>query len=56
MTELENELEKKPGDIEEKAPYHSPKMVVYGNIQEVTLTAQKAMNSDNPGMDMNMTG
>ena len=39
-----------------KSKYHVPKLKKYGSIRDLTLTAQKAKTSDNPGKDMNMTG
>ncbi|MGE3949103.1 MAG: hypothetical protein AB7H86_20700 [Blastocatellales bacterium] len=39
-----------------KFTYNSPKLRKYGTVGELTLTAQKAKSSDNPGKDMNMTG
>jgi hypothetical protein len=40
----------------DKAPYHSPQLVIYGDIRDITQTAQKAPSADNPGMENNMTG
>jgi hypothetical protein len=56
MTEREKDVITKSGEPSKKAPYRSPHLVVYGDIRELTLTAQKAVASDNPGKDMNMTG
>jgi hypothetical protein len=56
MTEKEKDLVTKSGELGKKAPYRSPQLVAYGDIRELTLTAQKSTNADNAGKDMNMTG
>jgi hypothetical protein len=56
MTEREKDVMSKSGELGKKAPYRSPHLVVYGDIRELTLTAQKAAAADNAGKDMNMTG
>jgi hypothetical protein len=55
MTEKEKDVLTKPGELDKKAPYRSPQLVVYGDIREITLTTQRAGSADNPGQDMNMT-
>jgi hypothetical protein len=56
MTEKDGNAESKIDKHRSKAPYNSPQLVMYGNIREMTLNAQKAPAPDNKGQDMNMTG
>jgi len=56
MVEKEKHVGSNPGKQEDKAPYRAPRLMIYGDIRQMTLTAQRAMSADNPGMDMNMTG
>lgn len=56
MAEKDKHIGCEPGNRGDKVPYSMPRLVVYGDIRELTLTAQKAKNTDNKGQDMNMTG
>ena len=56
MIKEENQIENKTDKTKDKAPYRSPQLVTYGDIRELTLLAQKAPRSDNPGKENNMTG
>jgi hypothetical protein len=55
MSKKENQVESKTDKNNAKAQYSSPQLVNYGDIRELTLTAQKAVAPDNPGMEENMT-
>jgi len=56
MIKKENQVGSEMNKSNDKSPYHSPKLVVYGDIREITQLAQKAPMSDNPGNENNMTG
>lgn len=55
MAEKENHVGSEIEKPNNKAPYRSPKLVIYGDIREITLNTQKAGSADNKGKDMNMT-
>ncbi len=55
MVKKEKPATIQPGQPHKKAAYRAPQIVVYGNIQTLTLTKQKANTSDNPGQEVNMT-
>jgi hypothetical protein len=56
MIKKENQTESKTYKANVKTPYSSPQLVTYGDVRELTLTAQKSVRNDNPGQENNMTG
>jgi hypothetical protein len=57
MTKNEKQMEK-TNDPNHKTPYSHPQLVVYGDIQEITLARREGEASDNPapGSNLTMTG
>jgi hypothetical protein len=58
MTENEKQIEKNTNDPNPKMTYSRPQLVVYGDIQEITLARREGEAMDNAGRDsnINMTG
>ena len=57
MTKNEKQMEK-TNDPNHKTPYSHPQLVVYGDIQEITLARREGEARDNAGREtqINMTG
>ena len=55
MIKKENQKGTEIDKTNDKAPYRSPQLVIYGDIREITQLSQKAPMSDNPGNENNMT-
>lgn len=49
MTENEKQVEKKTDKPNLKTPYSRPQLVIYGDIQEITLGSKNEGSRDNAG-------